>query len=124
MSHGDDESTTYPDANAKRTFGIQLDAAMRELDLSNEELGKMCGVGPNVVSTWRNGHRVPKGRVPWLLCQAIGFERWMGLWGGVDHMPVQGGRLWTDRDVNERARELAAKILADNLRQLRNGDAK
>lgn len=105
-------TTSLPGAEERARFGQRLRAAREDAGLTQAQLAARCGVGANVVSTWENGHRTPKGRVPWLMCRALGYERWLGLWGDMSVTPLEGGRLYSEAEVEERAVRIAQEALS------------
>jgi transcriptional regulator with XRE-family HTH domain len=61
------------DKTAKETLGARLSAVMTLSGMNRTKVGALCGVKPNVVSTWTNG----QNWAPWehmsTICEATGI---------------------------------------------------
>jgi transcriptional regulator with XRE-family HTH domain len=69
-----DVSTNYSDDDFARAVGVEIVAARRMKDLSQEGLALRAGIGVRTLSRYEHGDRDLKLKVLWAITGALGVE--------------------------------------------------
>lgn len=67
-------STNYSDDDFARAVGVEIVAARRMKDLSQEDLAQQAGIGVRTLSRYEHGDRDLKLKVLWAVADALGVE--------------------------------------------------
>jgi len=67
-------STNYSDDDFARAVGVEIVAARRMKDMSQEDLAKQAGIGVRTLSRYEHGDASLKLNVLWAITGALGVE--------------------------------------------------